>query len=566
MSRAPRRVPRRVAAAVVFDLPFQVLSLSSDAGAKEGPFALVYREPSEQIVGASLVDAVNAHAAKKGARVGMRVSEVMAISHEMRIVHLEKSAVLAALASLCEVLMAIGIAIEISPSGDAIWIEITGTENLFGGEEAIVHAVASCIADLGFQARVAIADGPRIAEALARFHSQVPFVAPRFDERDGEGDGRANEQPSVLAPLPLRALFQTGEDAADLLSMFAALGVLTVGDFLALPSAQLSSRLGRRAADILSLVRGIDLRPLVPFSLPETLTERVDFEDGVDTAGQLVFVANHMASRLSLRLGGRGQSCHRMHIAIAYDRTMLACALGRPYERDRVDGALGVDIDLPAPLHRESDLFRTIKAKLENLTLAAPCVSFAVMLSRIVDIPKVQLDLSRDTSVNPDALPALLSELSAEIGPECLGVLRIESDHCPEARSRLVPLHDVHAHSPSRASLVLEPTRLLAKPICLGDIWPLSGKLVFAGREAFDVQNVAFDRRIGPLHWWTDTTEQRDYYRVWLSFGDRQSARHPATFANHGIGQTWATHPVACEGWVYVDRERREAFLQGYWE
>src|SRR5690606_35978348 len=73
----------------------------------------------------------------------------------------------------------------------------------------------------------------------------------------------------------------------------------------------------------------------------------------------------------------------------------------------------------------------------------APVVAVRLALSRIGPAPEVQLGMGRQAeggrAVDPDALPALLSELSAAIGPDRLGVLAVRDDHRPEARTALEP-------------------------------------------------------------------------------------------------------------------------------
>ncbi|MFO0619722.1 MAG: DNA polymerase Y family protein, partial [Polyangiaceae bacterium] len=175
---------------------------------------------------------------------------------------------------------------------------------------------------------------------------------------------------------------------------------------------------------------------------------------------------------------------------------------------------------------------------------------------RIVDAPHVQLDLSRDEAVRPDALPALLAELSADIGDENVGVLAIVDTHRPEARSKLSAPAGVSTGKPRRAALEedsREPTRLLPAPIplCSGKEGSIAiGSTVFVGHATFEIVRVAFDRRLDGIEWWSRSGVSRDYVNVWLA----PLSGRPAD------GRSIA------EGWAYVDRATGEVFLHGLWE
>jgi protein ImuB len=165
---------------------------------------------------------------------------------------------------------------------------------------------------------------------------------------------------------------------------------------------------------------------------------------------------------------------------------------------------------------------------------------------------QVQLDLSRNRAASPDALPALLAELSAEIGADRVGVLEPVDAHRPEARSRLVP---VPAPSRAKAARAAEakparrssshastgPTRLLPQPISLGRI--ARGAVALVDRQLFTIEEVHFVMRLDGIEWWTPSPVARDYARAWMVSGT-----------------------TAAEGWVFVDRHTGEGWLQGWSE
>jgi protein ImuB len=309
--------------------------------------------------------------------------------------------------------------------------------------------------------------------------------------------------------------------------------------------------------EVIDWLDGKDTRPLVPFVAPQVLVEELSFEDGVETAPQLVFALRHAVSKLSARLTGRRQATNRIDLEIVYDRTIFRLRT----ENIAAEHCVSLWVDLPAPLSHTDDLFRAIKAKIERLELAAPAVRIVLRLSRVVRAHEVQLDLSRDVSVSPDALPALLSELSAEIGVERVGVLSVVDDHRPERRTQLTGMSGASMRQSLSVTESLfnrldpgEPTRLLPEPALLfhrggGRLEP--GAIVFVGRQAFVVKRVVFDRRLDGAMWWSSSPCSRDYLRVTLS---------------HADGASSAASAPAADAWIYVDRASGETMLQGWWE
>ena len=142
-----------------------------------------------------------------------------------------------------------------------------------------------------------------------------------------------------------------------------------------------------------------------------------------------------MVSRLSARLEGRGLAAQIIELDAPYDRSIAKL---RHVERP----GLSFRIELPSPLAHKNDLFRVLKSKLEHSVLQAPVTGLSVTARSLTHAPKMQLCLGTDSALqtDPRAMAILLAELSAEIGPENVGVIELSPVHRPEARTRLVPL------------------------------------------------------------------------------------------------------------------------------
>lgn len=531
----------------------------------------------------AVLDAVEDEARRYGVRPGQRVTEAAALVASLTVCRVTYGEIDAALGRVAEVALGFGptaaLQIREAPAGtprtawgdapfDTVWLDATGAAHLVGGEEAMLAEIEERVGALGHRARLSIAGGPRLAQALARWAPGLTG-APGSRGRHPIAPSAPDAAAGSIAPLPLSAL----PLAPETVSFFLRLGVFTVGDLARLPRASAAARLGPRAAEVLELAAGRDGAPLLPYAPPREIVEEMSFEDGVESTEALSFVLKGMSARASVRLHARGEGCSRVEVSFMLDASIARL---RAQDASAPTTTAGFHVDLPAPLADEADLLRTIRAKLERTELPAPATAVRLRLSQIVPAPEVQLDLSRDRAADPDSLPALLAELSAEIGADRVGLLAEEDAHRPEVQSRFVPvsLDGTSAKKAKREEQlsfpgafsekkdpIPPPARLLPAPIPLGKV--AKGGVVAVGASAkgpggdpqiFAIEKLEFLMRLDGVEWWKKTPASRDYARAWLvSGGDERGARKKAK--------------AACgEALVYVVRKTGEMFLQGWYE
>ena len=125
--------------------------------------------------------------------------------------------------------------------GDGLFLDVAGASHLHGGEAALMADLARRLAENGLPARIALADTPACAFALAR-HGGGGFAAP---------GGNAE----ALHALPVAALRLDPDTAAAL----ARLGLRRIGDLANAPRAPLARRFGRTL--ILRLDQALGHRP-----------------------------------------------------------------------------------------------------------------------------------------------------------------------------------------------------------------------------------------------------------------------------------------------------------------
>jgi protein ImuB len=519
---------RRIAAVVLPRILCEIAS-SEAAGPRTSrrPLGVVLSDSAdgcERLSDKDKLDAVDERARRAGLRAGLTLAEAHAYVAALEVKPVSHGQVQQSLARVAEVAMEFGPTVSVC-APDAVYVDLTGAAHLAGGEQAVASALQARVAALHHVSRVAIADGPRIAACVARHAAaDIMIVAP------GQGH-------KAMAALPITAL-PLDEDT---LGWLVRVGIMSVGDLGRLPRAQVASRLGEHAPQILSLVSGTDSDPLVAYEPPREVSESVSWEEGVEQQSALVFVLNRLTARVGARLQGRGEATRALVLRMDCDKA-IARLRG-------VDPVCSLRVDLPAPLSHPDDLLRTMRTRLERVQLGAPAVAMTLQAPLITRAPRVQLDLSRDVHASPDALPVLLAELSAEIGPQRVGVLSLQPSYRPEARSALVPLRAAAHQQPSHPNPSLSGpggpvTRLLPQPQLIGS-GPISpGELLVCVPVALQIKRVQFDVRLAGVDWWTSSPVSRDYARVWL--------------ASAAPGSTGAT------GWMFTDRTTGESWLHGW--
>ena len=572
---------RRIAAIVLPDLACTLARRKRSSRADADPLGVIVEREAHtsdpaQALGVCVLAAVDEPAWRCGVRPGQSVAEATAFIGRLEIVKLARAEIVHALGEVVEAALGLGTTAALrleadnrsSPSSsaragvqlagaaigmsypggagagpeDTVWLDTSGCARLVGGEDVLCDELRERVAELGYHARVAMADGPRIAQAVARWGRGERIVAPAQGAR-------------ALGLLPLSAL--PLEPA--LRSWLGKLGILCIADLARLDRAKLSSRLGEHAPDLLGLLAGQDDVPLCPHEPARIIVEQTSFEQEIDGTEPLSFVLGGLMSRAALRLGVRGEATSRVAVELTYDRAFARLeGLSEPSAR--------FELALPVPLSAAEDLLRAVRAKIETLTLAAPVTALELRLDGLVPKTEAQLDLSRHARIDPTAMPALLAELEASLGPERVGVLCSVDSHRPEAQSALVPVELSRTGTASAGRVVARvgrlelgtptlshglpssvPTRLLPEPVLVGRIE--RGGVVAIEHELYVIDRLRLVSRIDRVEWWTPDPVSRDYARAWVhTAGSRPGQRE------HG------------EAWVYLERATGRGFVHGWFE
>lgn len=433
--------------------------------ATAAPRAVVLSDaPRSMLEPSALLDAVNVAARRRGVSPRHTIAQATAIIENLQICALPPACVSQALQQVAEAALAFGTPVSFR-APDTVWVDVSGTCQLFGGEIELALALGAHVRALGHAARVAVAPGPWQAQSFARYAD--------FDET-GVLCVAAVDVAARSGLLPIRAL-QFADDsplADDVVAWCARLGLLTLDDLRKLPAAALAARIEARGFErTLDLIRGRD-DGVLDAHLPEELPfEEQSWDYPLENVEPLLFVLKGLAARLGSRLEGRGQAARELLLSVRYDKGSVAlreregaglqervglrgvsalAGHGQPLAgkaEARFPESLQIQFRLASPLAHPDDLERIVRSRLQRETLFAPACGMRLQVTAITDAQQWQQSLNIDgglratLSADPRALAVLVAELSGDIGSNAVGRLETQDSHLLEKSSQFVPIH-----------------------------------------------------------------------------------------------------------------------------
>jgi protein ImuB len=581
------------------------------------PRAVVLSDaPRSMLEPTTLLDAVNIAARRRGVTPRHTIAQATAIVENLQICALPPAGVSQALQQVAEAALAFGTPVSFR-APDTVWVDVSGTCQLFGGELELALALVAHVRALGHAARVAVASGPWQAQSFARYAD--------FDET-GILCVAAADAAARSGLLPIRAL----PLADDVVAWCARLGLLTLDDLRKLPAAALAARIEARGCErTLDLIRGRDDGVLDAHRPEELPFEEQSWDYPLENVEPLLFVLKGLAARLGSRLEGRGQAARELLLSVRYDKGSVALREREGAARQegaarrgecsalagrrqplagKTDARFPESLQLPfrlaSPLAHPEDLERIVRARLQRETLFAPACGLRLQVTAITEARQWQQSLNIDgglratLSADPRTLAVLVAELSADVGSSAVGRLETQDSHLLEKSSQFVPIHrsliargrpnprdfpergrpnprglspaasakragsataSVFDTSPSQGETIMRlPTRLLS-PIEFNA--PLKeNELVVLERRAFVIESIQFEERLEAVEWWAPSPVSRDYFRLWLSASPQASR---AAFRT-------ASQPVArgdgIEVLVYLNRDDDKKYVQALYD
>ena len=378
------------------------------------------------------------------------------------------------------------------PSGsDGLWLDLTGTTHLFGGEARFCKRLLRFLERLGFTASIAVAGTPGAAHALARYGGEAVTLLPPGGEAE------------AIADLPLAALRL--EPAA--LTSAARFGLERIADLYPMPRAPLAKRLGLAAVRRLDQARGLVAEPIVPVVPFEAPRVERQLLEPIGTAEAVTQVIADLVDDLVVQLQERGLGLRAAH---------LTCQI--------VDGseqhvAIGTSRATREPKH----LKRMLGMRVERIDPGLGIEAMSLTAPRVEALKAQTLEAGLGTSDRPPDIAPLIDQLAGRIEPDAPFRLSSQESDVPERAVRRVEA----LAKPLGWPAWKRPVRMLKRPELLSHVVALlpdhpPRRFIWRG-TAYQV--VAGD---GPerIHgeWWRNDKERwavRDYFRVEAQGGER---------------------------------------------
>jgi protein ImuB len=445
------------------------------------PFAGRGQRPDLPLVTVTsrLVMAVDATAAALGLRPGMKLAQAQALVPGLKVHDADLPGDAALLRRLAEWCLRYAPLTAVDPP-DGLWIDVTGGTHLYGGETRLLRDLVSRLNSQGLAARVAVAETPAVAHAVARF---------------GSG-GVVPQGKDVMAGFPIEAL----RLPADMLANLRLMGFERVGPLAAAARAPLARRFGVELAKRLDQAAGVLFEPIVPVVPLASIQARLGLVEPLLTAEAFSTVIASLVAQVCGDLERAGLGARRLDLRF-----------------ERVDGSVqAIRIGTARPVRDALHLARMLDERLECVDPGLGVEAMHLIVAMADTLGFVQATSSLVAEASPDLAP-LVDRLVNRLGEgEVYRLVPIESD-VPERSIRQVP---ALTQATGGWSVDLpRPVRLLdpPQPIDAMALLPDHPPVAFTWRRVrHKVRHADGPERIAG-EWWKRDVEWvsvRDYFRV----------------------------------------------------
>jgi protein ImuB len=404
---------------------------------------------------------------------------------------------------------------------DGLFLDIAGAAHLFGGEAQLLADLAQRLARFHLTPRLAIADHPGTAWALARYGATDRAIVP------------PGEQASALRDLPIAALRLPEETRA----LLHRLGLRRIGELIDRPRAPFASRFGAHLLLRLDQALGRAPEPLKPLVPPPLYRTQAVFAEPISSEEHVVEAARRLLVDLVPDLARDGVGARRL-------RLMLF----------RVDGeVLSLDLGLAAPSRDGAHMAQLIALRLDRLPHGLEAdfgFDAAAVQVRVAEpMPERQAALAAAHN-ETEGLARLVDRLGQHLGADAVRVLQPQQSHIPEravsVRRAIDGTTSEWARSePDKA----RPLSLLPRPEAIDDVMaliPEGPPRRFRWHGVLHrVMHAEGPERIEP-EWWRQGEAQRarDYYVVEDAAGRRFWLYRAGLYRDGEAEPRWFVHGV----------------------
>lgn len=439
------------------------------------------------------------------------------------------------------------------PKTNSLWLDITSCLKLHHGLFSLQQRICQMLLELGYSLRLGLANTPTAAALLALCpESSIVQPAKSHPRDDDKRTTSSRHFPHFdytqqsLKPTALQALLNkqmlTNLDCEQALQdKWHKLGLSTLGEILALPSAALAKRFGQNFLKTLQKLTGERPDPQQGIRVTDTFFTQQHFLDSLTQTQMLLFPAKRMLNELSFYLTAR---------QLWIDRFCWYLQLHQ--------GWTTLEIRLTQPQNQLDNFLSLTRLKLEQVQLHEAVQGLSLEASYFVSAQQRSQSLFTSSMLPDSTSPQLaacdntdgqhlLDKLSMRLGQQAIRLFHLEDEHVPELAGQLRTLDSgdtlsrqrsgghqpVNSINEAPASYHQQrPVWLLSKPIAIRSTHRSSTASLYWRGKLFLIQG---PERIDS-HWWQEHI-QRDYYQ-----------------AKHEKGNMF---------WVYQDQVSQGWFIHG---
>lgn len=303
----------------------------------------------------------------------------------------------------------------------AVLMEVAASERLFGGRQRLLDRLRRSGRRHG---AVAVAAAPTAWAALTLLR-QIPIDAPTSASRLPAQIAHPETWRDELLHWPIHSL----EAAQPHLTLLTRLGCRTLGDLLSLPRDGLIRRTDAELLQVLDQLQGLQPMACVWLPGPDRFDQTVELPARVDSAPQLMFMAQRLIRSMDTWLRSR-------------QRGVTEWAVHWQHERRRTLTQAWDHLVLRSttPTQDVRHLVRVLTERLQHVRLLAPAVALRLELRQHDPLPAPSHSLLPDTvPTDAERWPQLLERFSARLGADqVLCGVRV-ADHRPTASQRWAP-------------------------------------------------------------------------------------------------------------------------------
>jgi protein ImuB len=414
---------------------------------------------------------------------------------------------------------------DIESGADGLFLDITGSAHLFGGEEGLLQDIATRLRHFGLVSRLAVADTAGASWALARYGSANQIII------------RPGAQTQALADRPIAALRLSEELQAHLLRF----GIRRIRDLIEQPRAPFATRFEGDLLRRLDQALGREPEPLVPVVPPPRYRVHATFLEPILSHEHILEAAARLLRQLVPTLAQDDVGARVLRLLLF-----------------RVDGnVLSMDLGLASPSRNPAHFARLIDLRLESLDsdldvdFGIESAAVHVLVAEPLPARQVGLTISEEEA-HPEGLAQLIDRLQQRLGWRAVQRLHSRQSHIPERAEEARPATvDVSGGGPSDeeadAPTAPRPLLLLPQPESaqVTALIPEGPPRQFRWRGVMhQVAGAEGPERIMP-EWWRSATEaERDYYVVEDTDGRRFWLYREGLYGGSAFTPKWFVHGV----------------------